>query len=74
MDPLMNNTVYLLYLTMLLVLTVYPYAWVKVFFMGITILYGGYLWSTGQTLFFLSLLVIGLFLLYSLAKTVFNLF
>lgn len=74
MDLLLNNTVYLLFLTLLLVLTVYPYAWVKVFFMGLTVVYGGYLWSTGQTLFFLTLLVIGLFLLYSLAKTVFNLF
>jgi len=74
MDLLLNNTVYLLFLTLLLVLTIYPYAWVKVFFMGITILYGWFLWSTGQTLFFLSLLAIGLFLMYSLAKTVFHMF
>lgn len=74
MDPLLNNTVYLLFLTLLLILTVYPYAWVKVFFMGLMVVYGAYLWFTGQTLFFLSLLVIGLFLLYSLAKTIFHLF
>jgi len=74
MDLLLNNTLYLLYLTLLLVLTVYPYAWIKVFFIGITFLYGWFLWTTGQTVFLVSLLIIGLFLLYSLAKTVFHLF
>lgn len=74
MDPLLNNTVYLLYLTMLLVLTVYPYAWVKVFVTILSTLYGWFLWFTGQYLFLLSLFIIETFLLYSLAKTVFNLF
>lgn len=74
MDLLLNNTLYLLFLTLLLVLTVYPYAWIKVFFIGIAIIYGLFLWTTGQYLFLFSLLIIGLFLLYSLAKTVFHLF
>lgn len=74
MDPLLNNTIYLLYLTMLLVLTVYPYAWVKVLVTILSTLYGWFLWFTGQYLFMLSLFIIETFLLYSLAKTVFNLF
>ncbi len=73
MDLLLNNTLYLLYLTMLLVLTVYPYAWVKVLVTIISTLYGWFLWFTGQYLFLVSLFFIETFLLYSLAKTVFHL-
>ena len=69
MDQLLNNTQYLLYLTLLLILTIYPYTLLKVFLLGITVLYGGYLWTTGQHVFVISLFVIGLFLLYNLAKT-----
>lgn len=74
MDLLLNNTLYLLYLTMLLVLTVYPYAWVKVLVTILSTLYGWFLWFTGQYLFLVSLFFIETFLLYSLAKTVFHLF
>jgi len=74
MDLLLNNTLYLLYLTMLLVLTVYPYAWVKVFVTILSSLYGWFLWFTGQYLFLVSLFFIETFLLYSLAKSVFHLF
>ena len=73
MDQLLNNTQYLLFLTFLLILTVYPNTWLKVFLLGITVLYGGYLWTTGQPVFVISLFVIGLFLLNNLAKTVFHL-
>jgi hypothetical protein len=74
MDLLLNNTLYLLYLTMLLVLTIYPYAWVKVLITILSTLYGWFLWFTGQYLFLVSLFFIETFLLYSLAKTVFHLF
>jgi hypothetical protein len=74
MDLLLNNTVYLLYLTMLLVLTIYPYAWVKVLVTILSTLYGLFLWFTGQYIFLVSLFFIETFLLYSLAKTVFHLF
>lgn len=73
MDQLLNNTQYLLFLTFLLILTIYPYTWLKVFLLCITVLYGGYLWTTGQHVFVISLFVIGLFLLYNLLKTVFHL-
>lgn len=71
---LLNNTVYLLFLTLLLILTLYPNTWVKIGFLSISILYAWFLWSTGQILFLFSILFIGLFLLYSLLKTVFHLF
>ena len=73
MDLLLNNTQYLLFLTLLLILTIYPYTWLKVFLFIITCIYGGYLWTTGQHVFVISLFIIGMFLLYSLAKTVFHL-
>ncbi len=73
MDLLLNNTQYLLFLTLLLILTIYPYTWLKVFLFIITCIYGGYLWTTGHHVFVISLFIIGMFLLYSLAKTVFHL-
>jgi hypothetical protein len=73
MDLLLNNTQYLLFLTLLLILTIYPYTWLKVFLFIITCIYGGYLWTTGQHVFVISLFIIGMFLLYNLAKTVFHL-
>lgn len=71
---LLNNTVFLLFLTFLLVLTVYPYTWLKFFFVILTIVYGIFLGSTEQYVFLFSLLVIGLSLLYNLLKSVFHLF
>lgn len=73
MDLLLNNTLYLLFLTLLLILTIYPYTWLKVFFLLLTTIYAWVLWSTGQMVFLVSLFVIGFFLLYSLAKTMFHL-
>ena len=73
MDLLLNNTVYLLYLTTLLILTVYPYTWLKVFLTFLSTIYGWFLWYTGQYLFLVSLFIIETFLLYNLLKTIFHL-
>jgi hypothetical protein len=72
MDPLLNNIVYLLFLTMLLTLTVFQQIWVKVFFNILSVIYSWFLWSTGQYLFFASLFIIETFLLYNILKTVFH--
>jgi hypothetical protein len=73
MYQLLYNTQYLLYLTLLLVLTVHPYTWLKVFLSFISTIYGWFLWYTSQYLFLFSLFFIETFLLYNLAKTVFHL-
>jgi len=73
MDLLLNNTLYLLFLTILLILTIYPYTWLKVFFLFLTTIYAWVLWSTGQMVFLIGLFVIGFFLLYSITKTAFHL-
>lgn len=73
MDLLLNNTLYLIFLTLLLILTIYPYTWLKVFFLIVTTVYAWVLWSTGQMVFLISLFIIGFFLLYNLTKSVFQL-
>jgi hypothetical protein len=70
---LLYNTFFLLFLTILLTLTVYPYTWLKVVLSILSTIYGWFLWYTGQYLFLLSLFFIETFLLYNLLKTVFHL-
>jgi len=70
---LLYNTFFLLFLTILLTLTVYPYTWLKVFLSILSTIYGWFLWYTGQYLFLVSLFFIETFLLYNLLKTVFHL-
>ena len=70
---LLYNTFFLLFLTILLTLTVYPYTWLKVFLSILSTVYGWFLWYTGQYLFLVSLFFIETFLLYNLLKTVFHL-
>jgi small-conductance mechanosensitive channel len=70
---LLYNTFFLLFLTILLTLTVYPYTWLKVCLSILSTIYGWFLWYTGQYLFLLSLFFIETFLLYNLLKTVFHL-
>jgi hypothetical protein len=73
MEQLLNNTVFLLFLTILLILTVYPHTWLKVFLSLMGTIYGWFLWYTGQYLFLFSLFFIETFLWYNLLKTVFHL-
>ena len=73
MDLLLTNTMYLLFLTFLLILAIYPYTWIKIFISFITSIYGWFLWSTGQYVFLISLFIIETFLLYNLLKTAFHL-
>ena len=70
---LLYNTFFLLFLTILLTLTVYPYTWLKVVLSILSTIYGWFLWYTGQYLFLLGLFFIETFLLYNLLKTVFHL-
>ena len=70
---LLYNTFFLLFLTILLTLTVYPYTWLKIFLSILSTVYGWFLWYTGQYLFLVSLFFIETFLLYNLLKTVFHL-
>ena len=70
---LLYNTFFLLFLTIVLTLTVYPYTWLKVGLSILSTIYGWFLWYTGQYLFLLGLFFIETFLLYNLLKTVFHL-
>ena len=71
---LLYNTVFLLFLTILMTLAVYPHTWLKVLLSILSTMYGWFLWYTGQYVFLFSLFFIETLLLYNLLKTVFHLF
>ena len=69
---LMHNTLFLLFLTLLLILTVYPHTWIKIMLSFIAKTYGFFLWYTSQYLFLFILFIIETFLFYNLLKSVFH--